>query len=350
MGNAFTAVVDDTSAWYYNPAALARRTEGEFKAYLGAGIDAEYMKFINDIKTASNKPTESEKIDAMTELIEKNYGHTYYSRLPVLGVEWMRPNWGIAFIPADLSIDVGIHQQVGPMVNVNAYMDSTLAFSYARDIKKIGKDQRWSVGGTLKVVNRVNVSESIIAAELASDSKVFDVNDANEGMAIDADIGTLYTPGIPGSGFFKFLKYMKPTIAIVARNVADQGFKMNMHMIGKQTGEPPKAQRRFDFGTKWDLPDFWKFEPKLSADLRDMGHTNWTWKKGFHAGAELSWKMYNWWKGTWSAGVNQGYWTMGVGARLAWFRADFASWGEEVGTSSVPQQSRRYMLELALEF
>ncbi len=350
MGNAFTAVVDDDATLFYNPAALARREDGEFRAYLGAGIDAEYMKFINDVKTASSKATESEKIDAMTALIEANYGNNYYSRLPTLGIQWMRPKWGIAFIPADLSIDIGIHQQVGPMVNVNAYLDSKLAFGYGWDVKKIGKDQRLSVGATLKVVNRVNVSESLIAAELASDSKVFDINDANEGMTVDADLGTLYTPSVPTSGFFKFLKYMKPTVAFVVRNVLDYGYNMNLHLIGDQTGVPPKSQRRYDLGTKWDLPDFWKFSPVLAVDMRDMGHTNWTPKKGFHLGAELGWKMFNWWKGTWGFGLNQGYVSMGVGARLAWFKANLASWGEEVGTSSVPKESRRYMLELSLDF
>lgn len=350
MGNAFTAVVDDDSTLFYNPAALARRTEGNVRAYLGAGIDSEYMKFINDIKTATKKPTESEKIDALTDLIESNYGHSYYSRVPVLGLSWMRPKWGISFIPADLSIDLGIHQQVGPMVNVDAYLDSKLAFGLAKDIKKIGKDQRLSIGATVKIVNRVHYSDSLIAAELAGDSKVFDINDANEGMTIDGDIGTLYTPSVPEKGFFKFLKYMKPTVAVVVRNVLDYGYKMNLHLVGDKTGTPPKSERRYDLGTKWDLPAFWVFDPHLALDIRDMGHTNWTLRKGFHLGAELGWKMYNWWKGTWGFGINQGYWTMGVGARFAWFKADLASWGEEVGTSSFPQQSRRYMLELSLDF
>jgi hypothetical protein len=60
--------------------------------------------------------------------------------------------------------------------------------------------------------------------------------------------------------------------------------------------------------------------------------------------------MFNWWKGYWSAGVNQGYFTAGFGARMAFFNMDLATYGEEVGTDKSPQQSRRYMAELALDF
>jgi hypothetical protein len=60
--------------------------------------------------------------------------------------------------------------------------------------------------------------------------------------------------------------------------------------------------------------------------------------------------MYNWWKGYWSIGFNQGYLGGGVGAKFAWFQFGFATYAEEVGTPSVPTQSRRYMAELAFDF
>ena len=72
--------------------------------------------------------------------------------------------------------------------------------------------------------------------------------------------------------------------------------------------------------------------------------------KGFHAGAEFYWTMFHWWKGHWSVGCNQGYLSLGVGAKLAWFQFDFATYGEEVGTPSVPLESRRYLAELAMDF
>jgi hypothetical protein len=109
-------------------------------------------------------------------------------------------------------------------------------------------------------------------------------------------------------------------------------------------------ERRFDIGTKFDLPDFWVFDPKFAFDIRDMGHRNWTWLKGLHAGTEMYWKMSRWWKGHWSVGINQGYMSAGFGARLAIFQLDLATWGEEVGTSDSRQESRRYIAEMSLDF
>lgn len=348
MGNAFTAVVDDHSALFYNPAALAKRTDGQMRFFLRAGIDAEYLDLVDEIEKNDNAADETQ---AMSDLIESHYGDHFYSRVPTLGAAWVRPGWGIAFIPADLSIDISVHQQIGPMLNVNAYLDSTLAFGLARYVNWLGKYYKTSIGTTIKAIHRINASDSVIAAELAADSEVFDPSDANEGLTVDADLAIMIEPQqFPTKGFFKFLKYAKPSVAFVVRNVADYGFPTNFHLVDKNSGEPERLQRRLDIGTKWELPNFWVFDPHLGADIRDIGHENWSIIKGTHIGAELYWKVFNWWKGYWSMGLNQGYMTAGFGARLAWFQLDLATYGEEVGTEDAKKESRRYMLEMSLDF
>jgi hypothetical protein len=344
MGNAFTAVADDHSAMFYNPATLAWRKDGHLRMFLRGGTSPESLELFDEIEEASSVP-EAQQTQAYTDLIVSHYGDHFYYRVPTIGAMWVRPNWGIALIPADLSLDIGVHRQLGPMLNVNLYMDTTLAFSYAKKLKWLNKRHQLSWGTTVKSIHRIHAGEAIAAFQLAQGADVFDTSLANEGLTADIDLGFFWKP--PASGF---LQYMEPSFALVGRNLVDYGFKQNFHFIDENSGEPPKLQRRFDMGSKFDLPNFWVFDPHFAMDMKDIGHENWTPEKGFHAGMELYWKMFNWWKGHWSVGLNQMYWTAGFGARLAWFQLDLATFGEEVGTKSAPSESRRYMMEMALDF
>jgi len=348
MGNAFTAVADDMSAVFYNPAALANRVDSQVRFFIRGGTDASALKLRTQLNDIKNTPKD-QQVQAYSDLIVSHYGDHFYFRAPTIGAIWVKKDWGLAFIPADMNIDIDVHRQIGPMLNVNLYLDSTLALSYAKKVEWFGKDSDLSVGATAKAVHRVYTGEALSAAQLADGSSPWSTSDADEGLTGDVDIGTYWTPKIPVTGWLHWLNYMQPHFAIVGRNLIDYGFKTNFHFIGKDSGEPPKLGRRADFGSKWDLPKFWVFDPHLSADIRDLGDDNWTLKKGSHIGAEFYWKMYSWWKGHWSAGLNQGYWTAGFGARFAWFQLDLASWGEEVGTDSEPHEDRRYIMEMAID-
>ncbi len=353
MGNAFTAVADDHSSLFYNPATMALRTDGHMRMFVRGGADSGSLKLFGEIKKAKKESQdlpEGANTQPYTDLIVSHYGDHFYYRIPTIGGVWVRPNWGIAFIPADMSLDMSVHRLVGPMININLYLDSTIAYGYAHRLNWFGKDHDLAWGATFKAIHRVYGGQALSALDLADGKSVLDTKNAAEGMTADVDLGTIWKPPVPQAGFFKFLKYMAPSFAIVGRNLVDYGFKTNFHIIDKKSAEPPHLVRRFDFGSKFDLPHFWVFDPHFSADVRDVGHPNWTPKKGVHAGMEFYWKMFNWWKGHWAAGMNQGYWTAGLGARLAWFHLDLASFGEEVGTESSRKEDRRYMMEMALDF
>ena len=344
MGNAFSAVVDDHSALFYNPAALALRKDGQVRMFLRAGISDNWLDTADDIDAAGDDDLK------VAQALEKRYGEHLYSRVPTIGAMWVRPNWGVAFIPADLSIDGTIARQLGPSIGVNAYLDSTLAYGRAWRVgSKKNKRGPLYAGVTLKALHRAYYNDVISSASLAQDDELFDEKKADEGMTVDADIGFLWIPTFKPKTFFG--KYAKPTFSLVVRNVADYGFPMQFEIFNEDNpDEPPKLERRVDAGVKLEAPRLWKFTPKFAVEMRDMGHRNWTARKGFHAGAEFYWKMFNWWKGHWSAGVNQGYWTAGFGARLGWFQLDLATWGEEVGTEDTETESRRYIVEMSLDF
>jgi hypothetical protein len=229
-------------------------------------------------------------------------------------------------------------------------LDSTLAYSYAHKMNWFGRAHQTSWGLTLKAIHRFNVNEALLAADLAQNQSVWDTTLSTEGLTVDGDVSFAWRPPVP-AGFFHFLDYARPSFSIIGRNLGDYGFPANFHIL-KNSGkdEPPHLQRRLDLATKWELPRLWVFDPHLAVDLRDIGHDNFTMRKGLHVGAEMYWKMRGWWKGYWSAGLNQGYWTAGFGGRLTIFQLELATYGEEVGTIRLPQESRRYVAEMSLAF
>jgi hypothetical protein len=336
MGNAFTAVVDDHSSLFYNPAALINRKDTQVHMYLRGGANPEYVDFVNDIDAAGSDE------NAIVNTIQNYYGEHMYSRFTLLGATIVRPKWSMAIVPVDWSTDITPHGSL-PSVYVNSYIDTTIAYGRAK-LLKLPKTGKLAFGWSAKLLHRAFYSDAVQAIQLAMDEDIVDEKKSAEGATLDADIGFLYK-------FNNKEKTWLPTLGLTVRNLFDYGFPTNFGIFNDDDpAEPPKLQRRMDVGAKFDLPYFWVFEPKFAVDIRDMGHDNWTPKKGFHAGTELYWRMANWWKGHWSVGINQGYWTAGFGARLGIFQLDIASWGEEVGTSDAEQESRRYLLEMSLDF
>lgn len=350
MGGAFDALADDYSAIFYNPAGLPQLEEGNLNMFISAAADSDIVKFTTDLKSAATNTSGangSVDVTQIANVISSNYGKHFSSRIPSAGLLYARPNWGIAIIPVDLSLELEVHQAAGPSASVVATQDSTVAFSIAHEFYK-GLDH-FSMGATVKGIYRAYYNKSFLALDLAQNSNLLTATDAQEGLAIDGDIGTLYKFHDPGKGFWHVIK---PSIAFTVQNVAGGNFTAsNFHLVSHAPNAPPPAdERRFNVGTLFELPSWWVFKSRFLFDETDMGHDNWTFKKGSHAGAEFRWKVRSWFQGAWRAGINQGYWTAGFTGLFAVFQLDIATFGEEVGSSNNPYQSRKYMARASLDF
>ncbi len=342
MGNAFVALADDYHALFYNPAGLARIEEAQVNLGLGALLDSKVNAFVNDINSTAG----SGKVEDITDFLSKNYGN-YYSARASLGGAWVRPNWGLAVIPLDFTVNMAIHQLAGAALDVIAYQDTTIAYGRGWDVKWFEQD-RMSLGITGKFVYRAYLNKALLAADLAMDKEILRVSDMGEGFTADLDFGMLWTPKVSPDSLFT---YFRPSFGFVARNILDYGFTSNFHLYDSKTsGEPEKLGRRFDIGSSWELPDFWVFKSRLLADLRDMGHKNFTFAKGSHLGMEFNWKMRSWWQGGWRIGLSQGYFTAGFTGKIGIFNLDLATYAEEVGPSDEPKASRRYVAKASLDW
>ncbi|MCC6278053.1 MAG: UPF0164 family protein [Oligoflexia bacterium] len=342
MGGAFTALADDYNALYFNPAGLARLKEGELNFYLTGLYTPSVFDLISDIQGTGSDPV------ALQNKLQKYFG-SHYGVRATLGGTWARPGWAIGFHPIDLTIEADVSGSAGATVGVQAFQDSTIQYGMAWNFLD---NDALSVGVAPKAVYRANYEDSLTALDFVTSSQLFRPTDAQEGLALDLDFGALYTVQVPEEGWLSWLKYAKPTFAFVVRNIVDAGFKTNFKLYSKESSPVTysKLERRFDVGSRFDLPEFWVFKPRLMIDGRDMGSRYASLRKCLHVGAELAWEAFSWLRGAYRMGLSQGYLTAGLTAELTVFRLDFATYSEEIGTASSTKESRRYMLTLGLDF
>jgi hypothetical protein len=351
MGDAFVAVANDYNALFYNPAGLARREDGELNLYIDAAGSAAFGTASKDFKDASDtQGTESEKLSAEVTAIEKYYGKAFSVRLAPANAILVRPHWGIGIIPADVSAEMTMHQNVGPAINLTVYADTTLAYGYGDDFHGM-EAGRLSWGFTGKLVNRGYFSRTVTAIEVAANPSMISAQDLREGYTVDGDLGFLFTPHLPADGILSTLRLARPTFGAVIRNVGETGFKNTFKLINKEkTEEPEKLYRVLDVGTKWEYPSAWIFGGRGVLDIRDIGHPAWNWRKGTHAGFEFDWAVSSWWRGNYRFGLNQGYLSAGVSAMFTIFNIDVVTYSEDVGTFTQPVENRMYMVRLNLNF
>lgn len=196
MGNAFTAVADDYSLILYNPAGFARKKHNEIQITLaGAGVSDKTLKIADDIKKAADTPgSDSDKAQAVSDELEKYYGDSLGGKVQALEMFWVNKGWGVALVPADLTIDMTINRQVGPALDLNVKGDSILALGFGKSFS-----DEFDAGLTAKYVHRVSVEEIVPAFELATDSNVLSSKRFREGTKFDFDLGFMWTPKWFGS-------------------------------------------------------------------------------------------------------------------------------------------------------
>jgi len=351
MGDAFVAVANDYSGLFYNPAALARREDGNINLYFDVSASKDIGTFVQSISDAtdnnSNNNTNNTNAETV-KILENAYGKNFAFQATLPSGIWVRPSWGVAVLPLTLTVDMSVHSGFGPSLDATVIADTIVAYGWAKDFYWLDEG-RTSAGFTLKGINRGYYSELIDAIDLSSNSVKADT--FNEGMTVDADLGVLFTPEIPTEGFISAFRLAKPTFGAVVRNVFDYGFKKDMNWYNKtdNTSDPEKLHRRIDLGSRWEYPELFIFGGRGVMDVRDILHPQFSFKKGLHLGFEFDWKMFSWWRGQYRFGYSQGYLTAGASALFSYFNLDLVTYSDDVGTRNEPRESRKFEIRMNID-
>lgn len=396
MGNAFTAVADDYSLIYYNPAGFAKKKVNEVQfSLIGAAVSPKTLKLVDDIDKASKtEGTDPQKAEAISTVLEEYYGKSLGGKVQAVELFWIRKNWGVSLIPIDLSIEMSIDRQLGPAVDLNVKGDSTLAYGHGWEIGKY-----LSLGATAKFVHRISVEQSVSALELASDSNVLSSKRFKEGNLVDLDIGVLWTPNWFGQTLVKeekpdglkiesklpeekrdpqseatldqaskeieegqkksevkavvketYKDNLPLTLGLVVHNVLGGSFSQSKMVNKDATDVPTKMHRVIDLGSQYVLTELGDLTIRSMLDFRDLLHPEITFNKSFHAGLEFDYSPSGWFKSQIRGGINQMYYTAGATLLLGVLNIDFVSYGEEVGTSSQKIENRVYGAKVGFNF
>lgn len=324
MGGAYTAVGGDYEAIFYNPATL---TDMGVKLNLINPLveaDRNAMDIAKDAQDAINKGTDTDRTNALIDVISKNMGkplHVRASLFPSVSVR----NVTVGVLGQGQA-DARLHNPLGSSGAVElqgGYEYGPVAgFSIGLPVTGL----RLGLAG--KYISRTAVNHNFTVRELAaSNFKIENYQFTNSDYSLDA--GLLYDlPFLPG---------MKPRVGISVLDITDLDFK--------QGGKIPQ---RVNVGASMTAKLPYLFEVIFAADYEDVtkqfqqDSSNW---KRVHLGAEAGILKRHL---LLRAGINQGYPTYGAELDLWLLKAAYTFYSEEMGAYAGQDKDERHVVQLIL--
>lgn len=317
MGNAYTGIVNDAYAMFYNPAAL-NKVHGVNWRIMNPYLGVNNPSLVGPAQSLASASSQAQMAQAL---------HGFFGQPIWLGFgghsAFTVPNFGIAAYQG-ASMGALLSNPAYPNFDVNFYSDLGLATGFSAAIMP-----GFSVGFTAKRIIRTGAAFPIGLSSIANlSSSSFLSSLSNMGTGYGLDMGILFAPPAP----------IKPTFTFVWKDLGVTRFTQD-------SGVAPPPQSRDEmivgFGCEIDA-SILKIRPAF-----DFAYLNWydqVLAKKTHFGIEFSLPLIDL-----RAGLNQGYYTLGAGLDLWFMRLDVATYGVELGAYAGQQQDRRYVAQLSFE-
>lgn len=321
MGNAYSSVVDDEDALFFNPAGIAKNG-GFFWTIADPGIGLssitkEDFDIYNDLQDQGT----------FEDALDKLYGKTIWAGGGTK-TSIMMPFFAAALYGVG-DISVTVNNRVNPTMNVNYVRDTGIAVGTGFWIGPM-LQQGFAIKRIVRVGSRQEFGPAVIADILnggSSPDVIFD-NLERKGVGYALDYGMNLT--IPGP--------VRPTFSFVWKNIGNTKFTP----AEEGALAPPTEKQEWVLGASLmvDLP---LVHIVPSIDFKHVNDEYIQLGKKLHMGVEIGLPLLDL-----RVGSHQGYLSYGAGVNLGLLRFDAASWGVEMGGHPGQLESRRYMAQVSL--
>jgi hypothetical protein len=315
MGGAFSSVVDDSTALFYNPAGLDRINDIHVTLLgLNAGTDNLNLNSTYSNISGSN----------YANVIRQYYGQNLWA---VANDYLAISGRGFAFAAyTALVANFYLSNPAFPNASVNVAGDYGASTGFAIPLLP---DNVLRLGVVAKRITRYGGQINLTPSSLVSLSNTQITNLINNyGTGYGADAGLL----------LEMPTGIRPTFSFVWHDIGQTAFIQG-------GGTSPLAPINNDLvaglsclfgGNGFSVRPAFDYE-YLNDSANQVG-------KKIHVGAEFSLANL-----VFRGGLNQGYWTLGAGVDLKFLKIDAATYGEELETYPGQMEDRRYLVQATID-
>jgi hypothetical protein len=315
MGNAFSALVDDHNALWYNPAGLDR-IRGLHLTILDLGLGTDSATIVQTYQDAVGSN--------YNQLIRNFFGKQVWVGLSDTAAFSMR-DFAIAGYDF-FNLSINLNNPAYPNLNFNVTNDVGIIAGTAVSLLP---DDVLRLGVAIKRISRYGARLPIGPSTLATlSNSELQAMVNNSGAGYGLDLGMLVELPVAG----------RPTLSFVWQNVGQTKF------TPLSGSAPPPMDNNAIAGFAMNYESA-LVDVRPAIEYRHINLKEEQIGKRLHLGVEIAFPGF-----AIRAGANQGYYTAGVGIDLKYFRLEAATYGVELDTYPGQLEDRRYMVQMTLDF
>lgn len=317
MGDAYSAIVDDSSALFYNPAGLARVSGLNFKVFSvrAGGSGYEAIQDMQDLNSDTSTGFSSAIANLYGEKVWTGVGGEMAFSMPMFGF--------MIYDHADALVK--IDNPVFPEIYTSVINDYGFAAGFGAPLGPF-----LQAGIALKYIKRTGARLPFGAsflADLDADAIYSNVTGWGKGYGVDSGINVV----LPAPFF-------TATLSAVWRNMGEISFRSD-NPDSLVPNEPNDLT--LGLGMVFNLP-LLTVAPAL--DFRYLNDPDLQLTRKINFGIEIGLPLIDI-----RGGFHEGYYTAGVGVNLGLFQVDAATYGVELGDYPGQIEDRRYAVEFTME-